>query len=207
MKKELLSAATIGLVAALDLLIANPAHAVPAFARAHKVECTTCHTIAPELNEYGDAFLKNSYVYIGKNVKTTKKSVLPAPAAQAPAAAVEAAPATAPVVRGEGDADKLSKLKAGAMGAGMTPQPAAEPTPATTAANDATENQAEGMILAGIPEQLPVSFTGSINYFTGDRRNMGTGGNDVDFAARSFKLHAAGELPRQGRFLCHLCSL
>jgi len=174
------------------LLLSNEAHAVPAFARAHKVECTTCHTIAPELNEYGDAFLKNSYVYIGKNLKTTKKSALPPPAAHVPSAAGEAASAEAPVVRGEGDADKLSKLKAGAMGAGAIPQAAAEPAPAVAAADDATENQAEGMILAGIPEQLPVSFTGSINYFTGDRRNMGTGGNDVDFAARSFKLHAAG---------------
>jgi hypothetical protein len=26
------------------------AHAIPAFTRAHKTECTTCHTIYPELN-------------------------------------------------------------------------------------------------------------------------------------------------------------
>jgi hypothetical protein len=47
---------------AFQLAAAGTAFAIPAFSRAHKVECTTCHTIAPELNEYGEAFLKNSYV-------------------------------------------------------------------------------------------------------------------------------------------------
>ncbi|HEY6872520.1 MAG TPA: hypothetical protein VI298_07345 [Geobacteraceae bacterium] len=32
----------------------------------YKTECSTCHTIYPELNEYGEAFLKNAYVYTGK---------------------------------------------------------------------------------------------------------------------------------------------
>ena len=63
-------------------LFSMPAHAVPAFSRAHKVECTTCHTIYPELNEYGDAFLKNSYVYVGKGTKAIKKTT-PAPVAVA----------------------------------------------------------------------------------------------------------------------------
>lgn len=161
-------------------------HAVPAFSRAHKVECTTCHTIYPELNEYGVAFLKNSYVYVGKGSKATKKPV----AAPAAAATSNTPTGAAPAVKGEGDAGKLSRLKAGAMGADAASETAAT-APATSGAEPA-ENQAEGMILAGIPEQLPISFTGSINYFTGDRKNMGPGGNEVDFAARSFKLHAAG---------------
>ena len=38
------------------------AEAIPAFTRQHKTECSTCHTIYPELNEYGEAFQKNSYV-------------------------------------------------------------------------------------------------------------------------------------------------
>jgi hypothetical protein len=174
-------------------LLASQAHAVPAFSRAHKVECTTCHTIYPELNEYGEAFLKNSYVYVGKGSKAAKQAAsAPAPAAAA-APAGDSAPGEAPVVKGDGDAAKLSRLKAGAMGAATSTQPAAT-APAAPAATVAepVDNQSEGMMLAGIPEQLPISFTGSINYFTGDRRNMGTGGNDVDFAARSFKLHAAG---------------
>lgn len=44
----------------------SPSHAIPAFARQHKAECSTCHTIFPQLNEFGEAFLKNSYVYPGK---------------------------------------------------------------------------------------------------------------------------------------------
>lgn len=171
------------------LLFAGSAHAVPAFSRAHKVECTTCHTIYPELNEYGEAFVKNSYVYVGKGSKPAQKpAAAPAPA---PVATNDAATGEAPVVKGEGDADKLSKLKAGAMGADAAPQAAAA-APVATAASEPAETQAEGLLLSGIPEQLPISFTGSINYFTGDRRNMGSGGNEVDFAARSFKLHASG---------------
>jgi len=176
-------------------LYASTSHAVPAFSRAHKVECTTCHTIYPELNEYGEAFLKNSYVYVGKNSKSAKKNV-PAPApAPVQSAAPAAAGAESPNVKGDGDAAKLSKLKAGAMTGDAAPQtastsPAVAPA-ATAAAAEPAETMAEGMILAGIPEQLPISFTGSINYFTGDRRNI-VGGNEVDFAARSFKLHAAG---------------
>jgi len=173
---------------ASPLFFTASAHAVPAFSRAHKVECTTCHTIYPELNEYGEAFVKNSYVYVGKGSKAAKKTVAtPAPT---PVATNDVATGDAPVVKGEGDADKLSKLKAGAMGAGSVP-PAAAAAPVATA-SEPVETQAEGLLLSGIPEQLPISFTGSIDYFTGDRRNMGTGGNEVDFAARSFKLHAAG---------------
>lgn len=177
------SAAIAGTIA----IMATEASAVPAFSRAHKVECTTCHTIYPELNEYGDAFLKNSYVYVGKGSKAAKKAAV----APAPAAAPDAAAGEAPVVRGDGDAGKLNKLKAGAMGGGTATEPAAA-APAVTASAEPADSQSEGLALSGIPEQLPVSFTGSINYYTGDRRNMGTGGNDVDFAARSFKLHAAG---------------
>jgi len=180
----------------IQLVAAGTSHAVPAFSRAHKVECTTCHTIYPELNEYGEAFQKNSYVYVGKGAKGTPKAA-PAHVA-APAAAPTSQPAgDTPVVKGDGDTIKLSRLKAGAMGASTSNQTTAPiaPPPAVTAAPAATETtdgQAEGMLLAGIPELLPISFTGSINYFTGDRRNMGAGGNDVDFAARSFKIHAAG---------------
>ena len=45
------------------LLQPQGALAIPAFSRQHKTECSTCHTIYPELNEFGDAFLKNSYVW------------------------------------------------------------------------------------------------------------------------------------------------
>ncbi|MBC8018257.1 MAG: hypothetical protein H7X83_07035 [Verrucomicrobia bacterium] len=169
------------------LLLTDNAQAVPAFSRAYKVECTTCHTIYPELNEYGEAFLKNSYVYVGKSSKTAKKiGTAPAPI---PVAKPETPVGEAPKVMGAGDSAKLNKLKAGALGAGESAQ-TTSPEPAVTVAEPA-DSQSEGMILAGIPELLPISFTGSINYFTGDRRNI-VGGNELDFAARSFKLHAAG---------------
>lgn len=174
------------------VFIATTAHAVPAFSRAHKVECTTCHTIAPELNEYGDAFLKNSYVYVGKAKAGENKAAATAPVA-AKKQPAGAAKETTLNVMGEGDADKLSKLKAGAMGAeGAEQAPAAAPAPVEDAAGDsATEPKAEGLVLAGIPEIIPVSFTGSINYAFGDEANI-INGNKFDYATRSFKMHAAG---------------
>jgi len=54
------------LVVLLSVVWVNSACAIPAFSRQHKTECTTCHTIYPELNEYGEAFRKNGYVYTGK---------------------------------------------------------------------------------------------------------------------------------------------
>ncbi|BCG46106.1 hypothetical protein GEOBRER4_n0889 [Citrifermentans bremense] len=53
---------TLGFVLS-PLLVPENADAIPAFSRQHKTECSTCHTIYPELNEFGDAFLKNSYVW------------------------------------------------------------------------------------------------------------------------------------------------
>jgi len=50
-------------ISVAPLLLPDNADAIPAFSRQHKTECSTCHTIYPELNEFGDAFLKNSYVW------------------------------------------------------------------------------------------------------------------------------------------------
>jgi hypothetical protein len=177
-------------VIVMTVFMTTQAYAVPAFTRAHKVECTTCHTIAPELNEYGEAFLKNSYVYVGKKTKGAAK-----PEAAAPALApVSAAKGTTPAnIKGEGDADKLSKLKAGALGADTAePAEAAASVPVASTVNPA-ETKNEGLALAAIPEIIPISFTGSINYATGDNKSKKlTGGSNIDFAARSVKLHAAG---------------
>src|SRR5664279_6554542 len=146
MSKKLILLSSMITFCILLLVAANTSHAVPAFSRAHKVECTTCHTIYPELNEYGEAFLKNSYVYVGKGSKAAKKAS--AAPASAPAATNETPAGEAPIVKGEGDTDKLSKLKAGAMGAGTTPQSDAK-APAATATSEPAENRTEGMILAG----------------------------------------------------------
>lgn len=183
-------------VIALAVFMATTAHAVPAFTRAHKVECTTCHTIYPELNEYGEAFLKNSYSYVGK----AKKGESNAAATQTPAKK-QAAPVStqsSAKIMGEGDADKLSMLKAGALSADGADQSAAvaSEAPATSSSDDeakggGAESKIEGILLSGIPEIIPISFTGSINYGFGDKRNI-YDGNEFDYSARSFKLHAAG---------------
>ena len=55
------------------------AHAIPAFTRQYKTECSTCHTIYPELNEYGQAFQKNGFVYSEKQ-KGEKGGAKSAPA-------------------------------------------------------------------------------------------------------------------------------
>lgn len=165
----------------IQIMSANTSHAIPAFARTYKVECTTCHTIFPELNEYGEAFLKNSYVYFGKTKKGEKKE------APAPVAPTKAAANSADLkIRGEGDADKLAKLKGGAMGASGAATPAETATPASEAVS-AGEQKPEGLLLAAIPELLPISFTGAINYAY-DRSQV----NELDFAARALKMHTGG---------------
>jgi hypothetical protein len=41
------------------------AQAIPAFSRHYKTECTTCHTLFAQRNEFGEAFRKNGYVWPG----------------------------------------------------------------------------------------------------------------------------------------------
>lgn len=189
-KLSLLMSTTV--LCIFQIFAAGSAHAVPAFSRAHKVECTTCHTIAPELNEYGDAFLKNSFVYVGKAKSVEKKEAAASSPAEAKQKSAGSSNGTAPKVMGEGDADKLSKLKAGAMGAEGAEQTAAETVPdAATTADIPVESKHEGLVLSGIPEIIPISFTGSINYGFGDKHNINAG-NEFDYSARAFKLHAAG---------------
>jgi hypothetical protein len=65
--KRLLTATVlvaVGLAVATPIFTAGTAHAIPAFTRAHKTECTTCHTIFPELTEQGQNFYKNSFVWV-----------------------------------------------------------------------------------------------------------------------------------------------
>lgn len=50
-------------VLAIQIISAGSAQAIPAFSREHNTECATCHTIFPELNEYGDVFMKNGFVW------------------------------------------------------------------------------------------------------------------------------------------------
>lgn len=172
-----------------QLCSADISHAIPAFTRAHKVECTTCHTIFPELNEYGEAFLKNSYVYVGKNKKVSKENdaslVTPPPAK--PVAPVSNG-TKGGVVQGEGDSDKLSKLKAGAMIASDGDLAAVTDVKVAASSDTASaEGKAEGILMSAIPEQLPISFTGTLN-LAYDSKAV----NELDLSSRAFKLHAGG---------------
>jgi len=59
----------------LATFCATPAEAIPAFSRELKTECTTCHTIFPQLNEFGQAFEKNGFVWPGGVAKSKKVKV------------------------------------------------------------------------------------------------------------------------------------
>ncbi|ABQ27442.1 hypothetical protein [Geotalea uraniireducens] len=151
------------LIGAFTLTSAGKAHAIPAFSRQHKTECSTCHTIYPELNEYGDAFQKNSYVPL---VKPSE--------AKAPAS-----PAAAAAIAGEGDPELLDKLKAQAATSKVENDQAQEP-----------KNKGnEGLWLAGIPEQLPLSFRATQNIVYDEHA---ADGDKFDFSTRTFAFQAGG---------------
>lgn len=177
MKITLKTGITLGVAVLLAGFISiEKAHAIPAFTRAHNVECSTCHTIFPELNEYGEAFLKNGYVYFGKNKKA------PAEKAKAPSEAKPAVPGADAVVKGGGDSNLLTKLKAGTMISADAPAAAA---PAQAA--DDGKAKSEGLLLSGVPEHLPVSFSANI-HGTYDKNAV----NEVDFSTRVLKLNTGG---------------
>lgn len=182
-------------VVALLAVATEDAHAIPAFTRANNVECSTCHTIFPELNEYGEAFLKNGYVYFGKGKKTAEKP-MPAPAATVTAPA--ASPTGDSAVKGAGDADLLSKLKVGTMISADAPaaevsiQNGGAETGATPAGDEA---KSEGLALSGVPEQLPISFTANI-HGTYNRSQP----NELDLSTRSLKLNGGGHFKEKAAF-------
>lgn len=125
------------------LFVCEHAHAIPAFSREHNTECATCHTIFPELNEYGDVFLKNGFVW-ARHRK-------------------EASPAAAkPEIRGEGDSSLLEKLKeSAATGTG---------SPETAPVMSAT-HKSEPLWLAGLPQTVPLSLSATLNAsYTDDAR-------------------------------------
>ena len=47
---------------ALTFIIPETLSATPAFARQHKVSCTTCHTVFPRLKDYGNEFAGNGFI-------------------------------------------------------------------------------------------------------------------------------------------------
>ncbi|SNB47386.1 hypothetical protein [Geobacter sp. DSM 9736] len=129
----------------------DSAHAIPAFTRQYKTECSTCHTIYPELNEYGEVFLKNGYVYV--NHRAAEKPALPA-------------------IQGEGDPSQLEFLKRNAA----IPQ----------SGNTAKETN-EAILLSGIPDFLPISFSASQDIAYDDNA-----ADKLDLATRALVLQVGG---------------
>lgn len=148
----------VAVCAGLLAISCTQAHAIPAFTRANKVECSTCHTIYPELNEYGEAFQKNSYVYFGKGNQAAK---------------------------GKDAADAL----------GAAPGEPATERHAEAAVPSGGEAKPEGLLLAAIPELLPISFTASIN--AAYNHNAA---NELDLSTRALKLHAGGNFREKAAF-------
>jgi hypothetical protein len=66
---------SIVVVLSAILLISGPrcVQAIPAFSRQYKTECTTCHTLFAQRNEFGEAFRKNGYVWPGDKPQEAKQ--------------------------------------------------------------------------------------------------------------------------------------
>lgn len=62
-----------GMVAALFVLVATDALAIPAWARKYRTSCSTCHTAFPKLNYFGKAFRNNGYRFPGGLEETATK--------------------------------------------------------------------------------------------------------------------------------------
>ncbi len=159
---------------ALPLCYVNTADAIPAFSREHNTECTTCHTIFPELNEYGEAFLKNGFVWTkGRGQEKEAPKAMPRKKSEG---------SSALNVKGEGDPELLEKLKASAKGEGEVE--AVEETP------DVKPTQkSEPFWLAGLPNTVPISLTGTLNA-TYDEHPADK--DKLDFATRALSLLAGG---------------
>jgi hypothetical protein len=65
-----LCAAVIAMLAAT-----RDAHAIPSFARKYKTSCTTCHTVYPMLNPFGEAFRRNGYRFPSSDASLDSDSV------------------------------------------------------------------------------------------------------------------------------------
>ncbi|HEX7478944.1 MAG TPA: hypothetical protein VF331_14155 [Polyangiales bacterium] len=63
-----------GLVA--GLAIPQKAAAIPSFARKYQTSCTTCHTVYPMLNSFGEAFRRNGYRFPSQNGSTDGDATL-----------------------------------------------------------------------------------------------------------------------------------
>lgn len=152
----------LNFVVAIVLGCFSQAHAIPAFSREHNTECATCHTIFPELNEYGDVFMKNGFVW-NKQKKGEQA----------------AKSGTGAAIKGEGDPDTLKKLKElAAVGSSNKDD---EPVPAG-------QKKSEPLWLAGLPQTVPLSLSATLNASYNDSASK----DKVDLSTRALSLLAGG---------------
>lgn len=167
---SILVVATVALI--FSALLPGDANAIPAFSREHSTECTTCHTLFPELNEYGEAFYKNGFLW------------RQAKAGEVAAQQIEEKPAAAvPQTSGEGDPELLALLKEGA---------ASESAPdGEEAPHDAKGKggKNEALWISGLPTTLPLSLSGTMNAKYDNTPEMR---NKLDLSSRALSLLAAG---------------
>lgn len=140
------------------------AHAIPAFSREHNTECATCHTIFPELNEYGDVFLKNGFVW----AKQKKDS-------QGGKASVR------PEIKGEGDPATVAKLKENS---------AVSDSPQAESSSPGVPAKSEPLWLAGLPHTVPLSLSGTLNASYNDDASH----DKLDLSTRALSLLSGGVL-------------
>jgi len=143
--------------------------AIPAFSREYKAECTTCHTLFPELNEYGEAFLKNGFLLARTEGGKGEKQHAAVPE---------------PHVKGEGDPELLALLKEGAAQEGKGGEPAAEAAP-----QKGKGGGDEALWIAGLPKTLPISLSATLNaaYYNDPPER-----NSLDLSSRALSLLAGG---------------
>ena len=172
MKSRLGGAALLLAVIGFQFAVAGKAFAIAAFSRQHKTECTTCHTIYPELNEYGEAFRKNGFIWFSR----------------APAGKDE----PSEDIRGGGDdAEQLAQLKA------MSAIKRKEQQKEKARPDEPKGRVNEGIRLAGIPELLPLSLTASLDFAYDEHA---ANNNKVDLSTRSLVLQSGGAFSDKAGF-------
>ncbi|MBP1728684.1 MAG: hypothetical protein H6Q56_1057 [Deltaproteobacteria bacterium] len=131
--RQLLSAIIIG---GFICITVSKSDAIPAFSREHNTECATCHTIFPALNEYGNVFMKNGFVW----TKQKKDDASTKPAAKN-------------AVKGEGDQEKQRNKE---VSSGTASPKEEEPLLGAP-------RKSEPLWLAGLPQTVPLSLSAALN--------------------------------------------
>jgi len=67
-EKPMVKYLIVAVVFAATLCCASGADAIPAFARRYQTDCSSCHTIFPERNQFGEAFARNGFFWPGAPV-------------------------------------------------------------------------------------------------------------------------------------------